>query len=123
MEFQLSLRTLPRTAMKHTLPIWTVYGLLKNGSFVYIGKGRIRDRLLAHNAGDNPCIIRQAPTHFVYSMPPTSQIDQVEKELIDHYDPPATGTSVLCWLRTSVRYMDRCSLKPILLLPHDRGLL
>ncbi len=65
-----------------------IYGLLKNGSFVYIGKGRIRQKLLAHNAGDNRCIILQTPTHFVYSMPPTSQIDQVEKELIEHYDPP-----------------------------------
>lgn len=65
-----------------------VYGLLRHGSFIYIGRGRVKERLLAHNAGDNPCITRQAPTHFVYSLPQTSQIDQIERQLIDHYHPP-----------------------------------
>jgi hypothetical protein len=83
----------PRAFRRSTIEAYApnlegVYGLLRHGSFVYIGKGRIKERLLAHNAGDNPCITRQAPTHFVYSMPPISEIDQVERKLIDHYHPP-----------------------------------
>lgn len=42
-----------------------VYGLLKQGSWIYVGKGDIRQRLLDHLNGDNPCITRHAPTHWV----------------------------------------------------------
>jgi hypothetical protein len=42
-----------------------VYGLFKQGTWVYVGKGDIRQRLLDHLNGDNPCITRQAPTHWV----------------------------------------------------------
>ena len=42
-----------------------VYGLFKQGVWVYIGKGDIRQRLLAHLNGDNPCILRYQPTHWV----------------------------------------------------------
>ena len=65
-----------------------IYGLLKNEIFVYIGRGKIKDRLLAHLNGDNPCITRQSPTHFAFFFPPPFQIDQTEKELIVQFDPP-----------------------------------
>ena len=42
-----------------------VYGLFKQGLWVYVGKGDIRERLLSHLGGDNPCIDRSAPTHWV----------------------------------------------------------
>lgn len=42
-----------------------VYGLFKQGVWVYIGKGDIRQRLLDHLNGDNPCILRAQPTHWV----------------------------------------------------------
>lgn len=42
-----------------------VYGLLKQGTWIYIGKGDIRDRLLKHFDGDNPCISIAQPTHWV----------------------------------------------------------
>lgn len=42
-----------------------VYGLFKQGEWIYVGKGDIRARLLAHLNGDNPCITRKAPTHWV----------------------------------------------------------
>ncbi len=42
-----------------------VYGLFKDSVWVYVGKGDIRDRLLAHLNNDNACITRQAPTHWV----------------------------------------------------------
>jgi hypothetical protein len=42
-----------------------VYGLLREGRWIYIGRGDIRARLLAHVNGDNACITRQQPTHYV----------------------------------------------------------
>lgn len=42
-----------------------VCGLFKKGVWVYIGKGDIRQRLLDHLNGDNLCILRLQPTHWV----------------------------------------------------------
>jgi hypothetical protein len=56
------------------------YGLFKQGLWIYVGKGDIRERLLAHLDGDNPCITRNAPTHFVTVVTP--DMDAVEKALI-----------------------------------------
>ena len=42
-----------------------VYGLFKKGAWVYVGKGDIRQRLLDHLNGDNPCITRENPTGWV----------------------------------------------------------
>lgn len=62
------------------------YGLFINGgSWVYIGKGDIRTRLLAHLNGDNPCIIKMKPTHWKGSI--TSDYDAEEKRLILEFDP------------------------------------
>ncbi len=42
-----------------------VYGLFKQNVSIYVGKGDIRNRLLAHLNNDNPCISQQNPTHWV----------------------------------------------------------
>jgi len=42
-----------------------IYGLFKPGTWIYVGKGDIKQRLLAHFNGDNPCITRLKPTHWV----------------------------------------------------------
>ena len=62
-----------------------VYGLFRQGLWIYIGKGDIRDRLLAHLNGDNPCIIRENPTHWVDEV--TSNMDSRERQLIVELSP------------------------------------
>jgi hypothetical protein len=42
-----------------------VYGIFRDGVWIYIGRGDLRDRLLAHLNGDIPCIWFNAPTHFI----------------------------------------------------------
>ena len=41
------------------------YGLYRESAWIYVGRGDIRDRLLDHLNGDNPCITREGATHFV----------------------------------------------------------
>ncbi|MGE5483449.1 MAG: hypothetical protein ACM3X4_00335 [Ignavibacteriales bacterium] len=62
-----------------------VYGLFKQGVWVYVGKGDIRQRLLDHLNGDNPCITKNAPTHYVAEV--TRNADTREKELIVELQP------------------------------------
>lgn len=64
-----------------------VYGLANRTSWLYIGKGIVRDRLLAHLRGDNPLILPHVPTQFVVEF--TTDIDRREKELIYLLDPLA----------------------------------
>ena len=56
------------------------YGLFRTNQWVYVGKGDIRQRLLDHLNGDNPCITRNAPTHWVDVV--TNDYDNEEKRLI-----------------------------------------
>lgn len=62
-----------------------VYGLFKKGTWIYIGKGDIRQRLLDHINGDNPCITREQPTHWVDEVTP--DMDEREKQLILEFRP------------------------------------
>lgn len=62
-----------------------VYGLFKGTSWVYIGRGDIRQRLLDHLNGDNSCITREAPTDWIDEV--TSKDEQRERELIAEYNP------------------------------------
>lgn len=57
-----------------------VYGIFRQGVWIYIGKGDIRQRLLAHLNGDNPYILNQSPTHWVDEVTPN--LDEREKQLI-----------------------------------------
>jgi len=63
-----------------------VYGLFNGSTCIYIGKGDIRERLLAHLNGDNPCITKSRPTHWtgeVLAGDPSNR----EKELIIELRP------------------------------------
>jgi len=57
-----------------------VYGLWRQSTWVYVGKGTIRDRLLGHLNGDNPCIRRAGPTNFAYTQ--AGHAEPEEKRLI-----------------------------------------
>ena len=61
------------------------YGLFKLDVWVYVGKGDIRQRLLDHLNGDNICITRQGPTHFVSVL--ATDMDRAEKRLISELTP------------------------------------
>jgi len=61
-----------------------VYGLFKTGVWIYVGKGDIRQRLLDHLNGDNPCINRERPTHWVaevFNADPSQREQQLITEL------------------------------------------
>lgn len=63
-----------------------VYGIFLSTDAVYIGSGDIRDRLLTHYNGDNPCITRNKPNQWtaeVMEGDPTAR----EGQLIREYDP------------------------------------
>ncbi len=60
-----------------------VYGLFKTNVWVYIGRGDIRQHLLDHLNGDNPCITSEGPTHWVDEV--TANHFEREKELLAEY--------------------------------------
>lgn len=62
-----------------------VYGIFRQGQWIYVGSGDIRTRLLAHLNGDNSCITNQKPTHYVDEV--TQQYKAREKELILELSP------------------------------------
>ena len=62
------------------------YGLFRANAWVYVGRGNIQARLLAHHGGDNPCITRAQPSHWVHVVTPNSEAE--EKSLILQLDPP-----------------------------------
>jgi excinuclease UvrABC nuclease subunit len=61
------------------------YGILRNGTVIYVGKGDIRERMLKHLGGDNPGITRLAPDRWVSEV--TTAMDRREKELILEFAP------------------------------------
>ena len=61
------------------------YGLFKQGHWIYVGKGDVRQRLLDHLNGDNPCITKATPTHWVDEI--TTDYDAREKVLIAELNP------------------------------------
>ena len=62
-----------------------VYGLYKTDRWVYVGRGDIKDRLMAHFNGDDECISQEAPTHWVADV--TADAVNREKELILELTP------------------------------------
>lgn len=67
-----------------------VYGLLSGILWVYVGRGDIRDRLLSHLNGDNLCINRWRPTHFVYEV--VDDPEAAEEREIEQLDPDCNKT-------------------------------
>ena len=61
------------------------YGLFFRSVWIYIGKGDIRQRLLDHLNGDNECINRYRPSHWMALV--TDDADRLERELIQEYLP------------------------------------
>jgi hypothetical protein len=61
------------------------YGLFREKTWIYIGKGDIRARLPDHLNGNNPCINKHQPTYWVDVV--TTDYDNVEKQLIVEYQP------------------------------------
>jgi excinuclease UvrABC nuclease subunit len=64
---------------------WGCYGIFRQGKWIYVGKGDIRTRLLSYLNGENPCITRSGPTHFVTVVTPN--YDEMEKTLILELNP------------------------------------
>ncbi len=64
-----------------------VYGIYKQGQWIYVGKGDVRQRLLAHLAGDNPAIFAAYPTHWVDEVCSDPQMSVREKQLILELNP------------------------------------
>jgi hypothetical protein len=62
-----------------------VYGLYRQYQWIYVGKGDIRTRLLAHI--NDPGITSYGPTHYVTWV--TTNGDVLEKQLIDELQPVA----------------------------------
>ncbi len=62
-----------------------VYGLFRPNAFIYIGRGDIRARLLSHLNGENPCITREKPTHYIDEV--ATNDENREKDLILEFDP------------------------------------
>jgi len=63
-----------------------VYGIFRDTISVYIGSGDIRERMLAHINGDNPCITGNTPSQWIAELvsgDPTRR----EGELIREYRP------------------------------------
>lgn len=64
-----------------------VYGIFREGQWIYVGKGDIRERLLAHLDGDNPCILRSNPTRWVDEVVADPAMSTREKQLTLELNP------------------------------------
>jgi hypothetical protein len=64
-----------------------VYGVYRPDTWIYVGRGDIRTRLLDHASGGNPRITKERPTGYVTWV--TSDAERIEKELIIELDPIA----------------------------------
>jgi len=64
-----------------------VYGIFNSMACIYIGRGNIREHLLAHlrGAGGNAYILRKHPTHYVIELAGNSFTRQ--RQLIAEFDP------------------------------------
>jgi len=56
------------------------YALYTGDDCIFVGKGDIRARLLAHLRGDNFCIMMHRPTHWVHLVTP--HIDAEGRRLV-----------------------------------------
>jgi hypothetical protein len=65
------------------------YGLFREDRWIYIGKGPLRERLLAHLAGEAPWRLEDGPTHWVAVE--TTDCDQLQEELVLACNPVCAG--------------------------------
>ena len=86
-------RTFTRAAIEAITPgMMGCYGIFRHTQWIYIGKGDIRQRLLDHFNGDNPCITNAGPTHYVDEV--TADYDARERALIDELGPTTCNQRV-----------------------------
>jgi len=64
-----------------------VYGIFRKDAWVYVGRGDLRTRLLAHFNGENPRITKEKPTGYVTEV--TANDVSREKTLIVELNPIA----------------------------------
>jgi hypothetical protein len=65
-----------------------VYAILSQESWIYVGEsGTIRGGLLARSACADPCVTRNAPTHFMYDLSPYEDRWVRREELIQEFQP------------------------------------
>jgi len=62
-----------------------VYVIYNSQEWIYVGRGDIRERLLAHLNGDIPCILKNSPTGWKAEV--TGDSARREKELIVELQP------------------------------------
>jgi hypothetical protein len=62
-----------------------VYGLFREGQWIYIGSGDIRSRLMAHFHGDNHAILAEKPTHYIAEN--AQDYEAREKQLLREIHP------------------------------------
>jgi len=64
-----------------------VYGIFNQFRWIYVGKGDIRQRLLAHFNGDKPAILQAGPTHWVDEVLSDPAMSAREQALIIECNP------------------------------------
>ena len=69
------------------------YGLLQLERWIYVGKGDIRRGLLGHLYGNNPCVTRHQPTHWIGMV--TKDIDGEADRLVRAHKPVCNQGDVL----------------------------
>ena len=63
-----------------------VYGIFRDTVAIYVGSGDLRERLLVHINGDNPCIIGNNPNLWTGEVL-SGDLTKREAELIREYQP------------------------------------
>ena len=64
-----------------------VYGISRDNTWIYIGAGELRTRLLAHLDGDNDCILLQGPTHYMCEVRGLTSAESRARELVADLSP------------------------------------
>ena len=74
---------------KHAPNASGVYAIFREGLWIYVGETEdIRRRLLAHLAGENPCIARYLPTGFSFELWPAGERSERYNDLASELSPP-----------------------------------
>lgn len=64
-----------------------VYGIFRDNTCIYVGRGDIRTELMRYVRGENPRITDESPTHYRALV--TSGDERIERLLITWYQPIA----------------------------------
>lgn len=84
------------TVESHAPDRYGVYTLFRGDKCIYVGRGIVREKLLGHLAGNDPCIARQKPTLW-YSITSSANLPGLQTLLIGELkplcreEPPSAG--------------------------------